>query len=240
MLRRVTGLALLLAAAASLAGAADPPKPSPQEAAKAKRALQEVQDFMGIWNLEGTQKVGPRTEAWKEKVDWAWKFKTDVPTVKVTFGEGKGKYFAGGELTYAVAKKRYLLTLSRPDKSKVDFTGQLKVGALKMEGKDAKTGDVYRLTMNTVADGIRFALKVERQEGGKGPFETAFTMNGNKEGESLGAAAKKPECVVTGGLGKMTVSYNGKTYYVCCSGCREEFNANPKKYVEEYEKRKNK
>ena len=41
---------------------------------------------------------------------------------------------------------------------------------------------------------------------------------------------------MTGGLGTIQVAYNGKTYYVCCSGCREEFAANPKKYVDEFEK----
>jgi YHS domain-containing protein len=30
----------------------------------------------------------------------------------------------------------------------------------------------------------------------------------------------------------------GKTYYVCCSGCRTEFNESPAKYVAEFEARK--
>jgi hypothetical protein len=29
----------------------------------------------------------------------------------------------------------------------------------------------------------------------------------------------------------MTVSYQGKSYPVCCTGCRDEFLANPEKYV---------
>jgi len=29
----------------------------------------------------------------------------------------------------------------------------------------------------------------------------------------------------------MTVSYQGKTFPVCCSGCRDEFNENPEKYA---------
>jgi len=231
MLRRATGLAVAVAASFLLAGAADPPKPSPQEAAKAKKALQEVQDFMGIWNLEGVRKVGAKTEAWKETVDWAWKFKTDEPAVRVTFAEGKGKYFTKGELKYAVAKKKYVLALTGADKTQQVFEGVLRNGVLKMEGKNPKTGDVNRLTMNTLADGIRFSLKVETQEGGKGPFASAYQMTGNKEGESLGATAKKPECVVTGGAASIAVSYQGKTYYVCCSGCRDAFNENPEKFL---------
>jgi hypothetical protein len=57
-------------------------------------------------------------------------------------------------------------------------------------------------------------------------------------GESLGKKETKNECVVSGGLGTMTVSYMGETYYVCCSGCADEFRANPKKYVDEFKAKK--
>ena len=43
---------------------------------------------MGGWNLEGTQKTGAKTEAWKEKIDWAWKFKTEAPTIKTVYPSG--------------------------------------------------------------------------------------------------------------------------------------------------------
>jgi YHS domain-containing protein len=33
------------------------------------------------------------------------------------------------------------------------------------------------------------------------------------------------------------VSYMGKSYFVCCSGCKEEFDANPKKYVDAAKKK---
>jgi hypothetical protein len=48
---------------------------------------------------------------------------------------------------------------------------------------------------------------------------------------------KGPECVVSGGLGTSKVSYMGKDYFVCCSGCRDEFRANPEKYVKEWERK---
>ena len=69
------------------------------------------------------------------------------------------------------------------------------------------------------------------QDGGKGPFSNAYAMNGTKEGEAFAGGGKKPECIVSGGAASIQVSYNGKTYYVCCTGCRDEFLANPEKYV---------
>jgi len=226
------GLALALAASFALAVAADPPpKLSPAESAKAKKALQEVQDFMGIWNLEGSQKVGGKETIWKEKVDWSWKFNAPVPTAKVKFGEGKGKFLDSGEMTYALDKKKYQLVLTTADKTEQVLLGELKAGRMKMDGKDAKTGDTYRLTMETLADGIRFAFKLEKQEGGKGPFSTAFSMLGNKDGESLAGGGKKPECIVTGGAASIAVSFGGQQYFVCCSGCRDAFNETPEKFI---------
>lgn len=94
--------------------------------------------------------------------------------------------------------------------------------------------------MNTLADGIRLSIVTELQAGGSGPFETIAKAVGNKEGEALAGNknAAKPECIVTGGTASMTVTYMGKTYYVCCSGCRDEFNANPQKYIDAASKTK--
>ena len=44
--------------------------------------------------------------------------------------------------------------------------------------------------------------------------------------------------VITGGTASISVSYMGKTYYVCCSGCAAEFRADPAFYIKEYEARK--
>ena len=58
-----------------------------------------------------------------------------------------------------------------------------------------------------------------------------FALLGNKDGESIAGGKKKPECVVSGGAASIAVQANGKTVYVCCTGCRDELLANPGKYV---------
>jgi YHS domain-containing protein len=234
MIRRMIAFAALAGtlALASHTGIAQPDKKlTPAEQAKTKKALQEIQDFIGTWNLEGTQKVGNKTEAWKEKVNWGWKFKDGNAWLIVSFAEGKGKYYTEGELRYDVDKKKYLLTLVPAGKGpKEEYIGDFKTGTLKVERKDPKTGDVYRLTMNTLSEGERFAFKSDKQDGGRGLFSALYKMDGSKDGLVKGGP-KKPECVVSGGAATIQVSHNGKTYYVCCSGCRDEFNANPAKYA---------
>lgn len=232
---RMTALAALAVALFGLTGsevASQDKKAKPEDLAKAKKALTEVQDFIGLWNLEGTQKDGAKTVAWKEKVSWNWKFKDGDAWIVTDFAEGKGKFFTKGELRYDLEKKKYVLTLTGTDKTEQVFEGDAgKTGGLKLDRKDAKTGDVYRLTLNTLADGVRFQAKFQKQEGGKGPFADQYAMNGSKDGESFAGGAKKPECIVSGGAANISVSYQGKTYFVCCTGCKDEFNANPEKYV---------
>jgi len=207
----------------------EPAKPKPEDLPKVKKALSEVQEFIGAWDLERTEKVGAATKASKEKVSWSWKFAKDDVYLTVAF-DGKDKQFTGGSLRYDVAKKKYVLALTpTTDKAEQVFEGDVKNGTLKVERKDMK-GDVHRLTLTTLDDGIRFQVKYQKQEGGKGLAQDVFAMNGKKEGVML-AGAKKPECIVSGGAANIAVQYNGKTYYVCCTGCRDEFNANPKKYA---------
>ena len=70
MIRRMSGLAVMLAVVVGLGVGETETRaqPKPKDQAKIKEALQELQEFVGMWNLEGTQKVGGKTEAWKEKV----------------------------------------------------------------------------------------------------------------------------------------------------------------------------
>jgi ribosomal protein L24E len=93
--------------------------------------------------------------------------------------------------------------------------------------------------MSTNNDGARFIMNYAVQAKSKGLEKKIFMVSHTKEGAAIGSA-KKNECVVTGGLGTMAVSFNGKTYYVCCSGCRDAFNENPKKFVDEFEKKNKK
>lgn len=205
----------------------------PEDQARIRKALGEVQDFIGLWNLEGTQKADGKVERWKEQVSWGWKFKDGDPYLTVNFGDtkSKGKYFTAGTLKYDLKKGKYILALIDSDKAEQVFTGAVARGILKVDRKDPKSGDVYRVTMNTLTDGIRFQMKYDRQEGGLGIYSAVYGMIGNKDGESIVRGAKKPECIVSGGAATISVSYMGKTYYCCCSGCRDEFNANPGKYV---------
>ncbi len=226
-----TWIAGLLAAAfiTPMARTADEENP-------AKEALQSLNEFIGSWKGAGGNLS--KTENWKENFSWAWKFKGGDPSLVVEFKSSKN--FDNGELRYLPEKKKYQLTVKDKDGGEQIFEGELKKKFLTLDRADPKSGETYRLTINTAAEGLRFIYTYSRKAKGSTIFTKLYEVASNKEGESLAGGSKEKECVVTGGLGTIAVSFNGKTYYVCCSGCRDAFNENPAKIIKEYEERKKK
>ena len=77
-------------------------------------------------------------------------------------------------------------------------------------------------------------MALDRKETGSTLFKPAIEVGLTKEGESFAAgasAAERPRCIITGGAATMTVSYQGQSYPICCTGCRDEFVENPEKYI---------
>ncbi len=207
------------------------------DAEQTKAALQELTEFIGQWNGNGEGAVEGKKAIWKETWSWSWKFGKDGDQA-IQLEIKDGKFFSKALVKYDLEKKVYSITAADQDGTDQEFGGKIAKGKFILERTDAKTKDLYRITVNTAAEGVRFVGLYEKVSGGKGLSSKIYTVSGNKDGESFAGGGKKNECVVTGGLGTMTVSYMGKTFYVCCSGCKDEFNENPKKYVDAYEKKK--
>ena len=229
MLPRIIAIAAFLGLAATLgADQADKPK-SPRE------ALQAFSDLIGTWNGTGTP-VGSLEEKqkkfWTEKMSWEWQFKNNDAWLKVGFE--KSKNFSAGELRYVPDKNHFTLTLTTLKKEKITYLGTLDKNKLALE----RDGDMesQRLVF-TFLHANRFLYHYEVKPEGRPLFSKKWTVGATKEGEPFAVGDGGPECIVSGGRGTITVSYMGKTYYVCCSGCRDEFNANAAKYVKEYEEK---
>jgi len=206
--------------------------PSADKSDASKDALKALNEFIGQWKGNGEAKSG-KSDIWKESAEWGWELKGAEPALKMKITGGKA--FSEGTLKYLADKKKYQLTAKISDKKEQVFVGEIKAKKLILIHDDAETKDKTTIEMSTNNGGARFVYNVSVQKGGKGLSRATMQVGLVKEGAEF-AGGKKAECIITGGLGTMAVSFNGKTYYVCCSGCRDEFNANPKKYVEEFEK----
>jgi hypothetical protein len=197
---------------------------------KTKAALRELQEYIGGWKGDGQTKAnpGPRDPSWSETVNWSWRFKGDDSWLTIDFKGGK--FLKSAEVRYLPKTKKYELTGTPVEgKDKLVF-----------ERKDPTTKDVQRIRMNIAGEGIRFIYQVDQRTETGTIWKFQYKVATTKIGESLAKKKKGPECVVSGGLGTTAVSYMGKTYYVCCSGCADAFKESPKKYVDEFEKNKKK
>jgi len=217
-----------------------PAAPSKKDQEKIKEALRELQEFIGEWESKETKtklKPGPRDPIWTESAEWNWRFKGDDICLSVDF---KGaKFLKNAEIRYLLDKKRYQLTGTPVEGTeKAVFDGVLKDDKLEFVRTDPKTKQTQRIRMNTAAEGVRSIYYVEQKSGTL--WNLQYMVASNKKGESLGKTQKRPECVVSGGLGTMPVNFNGETFYVCCSGCADAFKENPKKYVDEFKAKKKK
>ena len=221
---------LLVVAGGALAGAAQAQPTSP------KQALRAFQDLIGTrrgaGNPEGTREEKQKG-FWTETLSWEWQFKDKDVWLKVDFQNGK--YFKHGELRYLMAKEHYQLTLTTADKKTLVFTGPLKDRRLTLERTDEQAQESQRVVV-TLLHSNRFLYRYEVKPEGKPLYTTRFQVGATKEGVPFATAGSvRPECVVSGGLGTMPVTHNGKTYYVCCSGCRDAFRDEPDKYIREFE-----
>jgi hypothetical protein len=221
--------AVIILATASQAIAADAPTKKTY-----KDALQAFNDLIGSWRCTGTPE-GKRKEFWTETMAWQWQFKRDEAWMTVAFE--KGKYFTGGELRYVTEKDHYQLTVETVDKTRLAFTGDLKEKVLTLERDDADSKEGQRLVF-TFLHPNRILYRYEVKSAEQKNFAKVYQVGATKEGVPFAEGETGPECVVSGGLGTIKVTYKGQTYWFCCSGCRDAFKDDPEKYIKEYEAKK--
>lgn len=202
----------------------------------AREALKPFNDLVGSWRGTG-EPEGTKAERiagfWTEKIGAEWQFKDKDTWIKFAFE--KGKHFDSGELRYVPDKKNFQLTVRTPDKQIKTFTGTLTGKHLTVERTDDMTKESQRLVF-TFLHSNRFLYRYEIKKPDSSTFAKVFSVGATKEGVPFAVSGDgSPECIVSEGKGTIAVTYKGKTYYVCCSGCRDEFYDKPEKYIAEYE-----
>ena len=117
------------------------------------------------------------------------------------------------------------------------FSGKLHGNKL-VAGSDVdKSGYVHRATLNMLNDD-RVLLLFEKRKQSQSFYSRVAQIGYTRQGVSLArAGVGRRECVVTGGKGTMKVSHMGKTYYVCCTGCKQAFDDDPEGILADYRKR---
>jgi YHS domain-containing protein len=239
-------VALLLTAAIR----GDDKKPEKASAADpaVMEGLQEVQDIVGQW--EGLGATTDKSKNWEEKTAVAWKFnKNGKVSLYWTFqdqkGKDKGRLFEEGMLTFDPAKKVYRFKAYKAgdtdENSVVEFEGKRTKSGLLFDriNKGKNKDELDRLDLKVLNEGDRLVFSVQKKIGTSKVYKSFAQIGMTRQGTSVAnREANGPKCIVTGGAGTMTVSHNGETYYVCCTGCRDAFLAEPEKFIAKAKARK--
>lgn len=230
-LRRVSRLmvlAITIAPASLILALADDAavKPlSPDAKAAAQAALEEFNGLIGGWRGSAQPVRNSTKGAWAEKAEWVWDIKKSAVALEYQIKDGQALQSA--RLTYDPERKVYHLKATLPDKSTRDYTGKLVEKKLVLDSQPDAADYVHRITVTQLNEKRTLVLFEKRPAGGE-RFTRVVEVGYTREGTNLAVeGAGEPVCIVSGGKGTMQVSYKGKTYWVCCTGCRDAFNDDP-------------
>lgn len=206
-----------------------------EDRAAARAALEEFNSLIGEWRGVGQVRRGSNRGAWLEQAEWVWRIKSDQPALR--YKVEKGNQLKTATLTYVPAEKIFHLVAVLPDDAKRKYAGQLEDGKLVLESPADADGAAHRITVTRLNEKrtlVLFQKRGAKQKRFSRVAEVGYTREGTKLAEVGGGS---PECIVTGGKGTSTIEYKGKTYYLCCSGCREAFLDDPEGIIAEAKER---
>jgi hypothetical protein len=222
--------ALLVACVWSLS-AADPAR----DLAAAKGWLKAYQPLVGGWRGVGQPKRGSNVGAWRETVEIRWDFPQG--DVGLVWTAKESPHWKTAWFT-ALTAEQYEFRTTHADDSTRTYRGKRDGDRLVMETAAEGATEVHRATFTFLGDN-RWTLLLERRAVAQSFYQRIGEIGYQREGTKLAAIdGNGPECVVTGGLGTIAVMHAGKTYYVCCTGCRDAFNADPEGTLADWAKRK--
>lgn len=218
------GLSILLLAVSS--------DQSESAKAAAKKELAAFNSLIGEWRGVGQPRRGSSRGAWSEKAEWVWHFGKDVTGIR--YNVKNGKLMESGLLTYDPASKRYTMKVTVDEKHQRTLTGKLVDDKLVLLSQPDDAGKAYRLTVTKLNEKRTLVLHEEQIPGLK-TFKRVAEVGYTRAGVRLAReGGNLPVCIVTEGAGTIAVQHEGKTYYVCCSGCRQAFEDDPAGIIADY------
>lgn len=225
-------LPVLILVAASLAClAADaPPKRAADQA-----ALKPFAGLVGEWKGTGLPQRGSARGAWTEPAGWAWKLSNDAAALQFT--SEKGKYLRTALLRPGASAGAFRLEATLADGSSRIFSGKANArDVLSLTPESPVEEGLARITLTPLHD-TRFLMLLEAK-GDSGGLSRLGEIGFTRQGVPFAAGDSAPACIVTEGRGTIPVTFQGKTYYVCCSGCKDLFHEDPAGVLAEAERRK--
>ena len=190
--------------------------------------------LIGEWNGIAQPRRGSAVGSSRETADWAFDFAGSTDPTAIEMTPDGNKVFESIRLQ---RRGDGLVAVVTPIEGDEPITIAASSDRSANESRWTFGGgdDPYRLTLRRLSD-IRIVLLIEARD--RSRFRRVTEIGYTRAGERLAVAGGGGRvCIVTGGRGTMEVQHDGKTYYVCCTGCAQAFAANPEKIIAQAKER---
>lgn len=212
-------------------------------------AMMPLQVMLGSWRGITRQQVGDFKGV--DEPQWVWDFQTDRDQPQMVMTSEGGEYFRELRLTYLTDRDTFRMTSMGPEDETRVFEGSFSVEPAEVQGDDDRSHITYKLMLTQLdsdetpeqwqvvfnqQENNRYLLELYRKRGET--FRRMDTVSTQRQGTSIAASDEDygtRKCVISGGLGTMQVSYAGRTFWVCCTGCKAAFEEDPESWIAEFD-----
>ena len=207
--------------------------------------------LVGDWKGVAQPKRGSNSGAWSEKAHAAWQFDNKIPCLLLSLEPGKKSTHIF--LTTTSETSRPIIELRQPNQTPIALEITEPANPLSSESSTQQANSPqdhwvfettpepgklrHRFTVRKIND-IRMTMLFEESPNPEATFRRQYEIGMTREGERLANGnTGERQCVVTGGLGTISVQHAGKIYYVCCEGCKQAFESDPEGTLMAYRER---
>ena len=217
--------------------------------------LKPLQVMLGNWR--GTTRKEYEGFKAVDSHEWVWDLRADPSRPALSVSSDKSPYVRSAKLTWDPSDSRFLLKATDAEGVTREYAGDYTDPVHEIIGPDDKPHRVFRLELTQTAESAeqtggetwqiafaqqennRYLLEVAKRRG-SAAFRRFDTVSTQREGTSFALSDSdygEKTCIISQGLGTTAVSYKGKTYWVCCSGCKAAFEEDPETWIARAEKR---
>jgi hypothetical protein len=209
-------------------------------------ALKDLQVVLGEWRGTTRRKFGDFNSL--ETARWKWDLLTDRSQPALVLETTGSPYFQQARLMYRPATRTFHMTATDQDGTERVYEGRYTAGPELVPGDDPdQLQRTFKLELIQVSpsDDRELARIVFNQQSNNRYLLELYERRGNRLAVSDIVANQRAGTsfalvdegygertyIISEGLGTMTVSHNGRTYYVCCTGCQAAFHDNPEYWI---------
>lgn len=213
------------------------------------KAIEPLNILIGQWNTTTRTKGAGEAE-------WIIDPKTARTQPALKMAADGHPYFKEARLTFDVAKNVFRMNATDVDGQERNYEGIYVQKPQLAPGDNGKLQRTFKLRLDEVGnddarklvavvfnqqENNRLLMEVHRRVGNRVDIQdTVANQRKNTSFALSDADYGDRECIVSQGLGTTAITYMGRTYYVCCSGCDAAFKDNPEYWITAAMERKEK